>query len=73
MQRLPDFVGIDLQPDGTYAMQIGRLPAVLLPLLVTLVCLFLMFISKRTLTPWVVSVISLLLPVIILIINIFPA
>ena len=73
MQELPEYVGLDLQPDGTFAMQIGRFPAVALPLLATLACLFLMFISRRTLTPWLVSVFSLALPVIILVINIFPA
>ena len=71
--KLPELVGFDLQPDGTFGIQMGRLPAVLAPLLVTAVCLLLMFCSKRTLTPWLVSVFSLALPIIILVINVFPA
>lgn len=73
LSQLPELVGLNLQADGSFAIQMGRLPAVLAPLLVTAVCLLLMFCSKRTLTPWLVSVFSLSLPVIILVINIFPA
>lgn len=73
LSQLPELVGLDLQADGSFAIQTGRLPAVLAPLLVTAVCLLLMFCSKRTLTPWLVSVFSLALPVIILVINVFPA
>lgn len=73
LAKLPPLVGLDLQADGTFAIQLGRLPAVLAPLLVTAICLLLMFCSKRTLTPFLVSVFSLALPVIILIINVFPA
>ena len=73
LNKLPALVGFDLQADGTCAIQMGRLPAVLAPLLITAVCLLLMFCSKRTLTPWLVSVFSLALPIIILVINVFPA
>lgn len=73
LAKLPALVGFDLQADGTFAIQIGKLPAVMAPLLVTAVCLLLLFCSKRTLTPWLVSVFSLALPIIILVINIFPA
>ena len=73
LSKLPPLVGLNLQPDATFAIQLGRLPAVLAPLLVTAICLLLMFCSKRTLTPFLVSVFSLALPVIILITNVFPA
>ncbi len=73
LAKLPALVGFDLQADGTFGIQMGKLPAVLAPLLVTAVCLLLLFCSKRTLTPWLVSVFSLALPIIILVINIFPA
>ena len=46
---------------------------VLIPLVITAVCLLLMFVSRRILTPWLVSMFSLALPVIILLLNIFPA
>jgi len=38
---------------------------------ITAICLLLMFISKRTLTPWMVSLLSLALPLTILITNTF--
>ncbi len=73
LRLLPQVVGINLLADGNFSMVLDRLPAVLAPLLVTAVCLLLMFCSKRTLTPWLVSVFSLTLPLIILVINTFPA
>lgn len=73
MSKLPDVVGLNLQTDGTFALQIDRFSVVMGPLAITGLCLALMFCSKRTLTPWMVSVFSLALPVIILVTNIFPA
>lgn len=73
LQKLPKTVGLVLESDGNFSTQVARLPAVLLPLLVTAVCLLLMFGSRRTLTPWLVSVFSLALPLVILLINVFPA
>ena len=73
LDKLPEVVGINLMSDGNFSMVLDRLPAVLAPLLVTAVCLLLMFCSKRTLTPWLVSVFSLALPLLILLINVFPA
>jgi hypothetical protein len=70
--KLPALVGLGLQADGSYTIQIIREVAVLAPMLITAVCLLLMFISKRTLTPWMVSLISLLLPLMILLTNTFP-
>lgn len=73
LRLLPQVVGINLMADGNFSIVLDRLPAVLAPLVVTAVCLLLMFCSKRTLTPWLVSVFSLALPLIILLINTFPA
>ena len=73
LRLLPEVVGINLMSDGNFSMVLNRLTAVLAPLLVTAVCLLLMFGSKRTLTPWLVSVFSLALPLLILLINVFPA
>jgi hypothetical protein len=70
--NLPDVVGLDLQNNGAFSIQIARELAVLGPVAVTALCLLLMFCSRRTLTPWLVSVFSLALPVIILITNTFP-
>lgn len=73
MKELPDVVGLNLQIDGTFAIQIARELAVLGPIAITALCLLLMFCSRRTLTPWLVSVFTLALPIFILVINIFPA
>ncbi len=70
--QLPAVVGLDLQNNGAFAIQIAREVAVLGPLAITALCLLLMFCSRRTLTPWFVSAVSLLLPVLIWVINTFP-
>ena len=72
MQLLPAEVGLNLQQDGKFAIEIARELAVLGPVAVTALCLLLMFCSRRTLTPWFVSVVSLALPLIILLTNTFP-
>lgn len=71
--KLPALVGVGLQGDGEFAIEMIREVAVIAPLAVTGICLLLMFASKRTLTPWMVSVFSLLLPLMLLITNTFPA
>lgn len=73
MGNLPKVVGLDLLENGAFTYQIPRGLAVFAPLVITGICLLLMFCSRRILTPWLVSVISLLIPVAILITNIFPA
>lgn len=70
---LPALVGFMLQGDGSFAFEIVREVAVLVPLLITLICLLLVFISKRTMTPWMVSLCSLLLPLLLYFTNVFPA
>lgn len=71
--KLPALVGLDLQGNGEFSFEIIREVAVIGPLAITALCLLLMFASKRTLTPWMVSLISLLLPIMILLTNTFPA
>ena len=69
---LPAMVGIDLQTTGEYARMITREMAVYGPMGVTAVCLLLMMLSRKTLYPWLISLFSLVLPLLILITNIFP-
>lgn len=71
--QLPNVVGIGLLENGTFTYQIAREIAVFTPVAITAVCLLLMFASRRILTPWLVSALTLLIPVVILITNIFPA
>ncbi len=73
MDRLPESVGLNLQIDGTFEWMISREWACGIPMLATLVCIVLMCCSKRVLTPWVVSIITLTLPYFIWLTNIFPA
>lgn len=70
--NLPELVGINLQANGAYAMMVERGTAVSVPLLITGVCLVLMFISRKTIYPWLISVFSLALPLLIYFTNVFP-
>ena len=71
-ENLAEQVGILLQEDGSYAYIVARDVAVMGPLAVTAACLLLMFCSRRTLYPWLISMFSLVLPLLILVTNIFP-
>ena len=68
---LPATVGINILASGEYQWAVDRLMAVLAPLAVTVICLLLMACSKKILFPWLISVMSLALPVLIWIINMF--
>lgn len=70
---LPDEVGLNLLTTGEYAQYITREMAVYGPLGVTGGCLAMMFLSRKTVYPWMICMFSMLLPALILITNIFPA
>ena len=69
---LPALVGFGMDVTGEFAFELIREIAVIGPLLITSICLLLMYISKRTLTPCMVSWFSLLIPILILLTNTFP-
>ena len=71
MIQLPAKVGLELQASGEFTEMVDKSVAVFGPLAVTVVCLVLMFCSKRVVYPWLISVFSLLLPVLILLLNTF--
>lgn len=71
--RLPETVGINLLATGDYAQTVSRPVAVVVPLLITLVCILLTSFSKRVLFPWLISIFTLVLPVLIWFTNIYPA
>ena len=73
MARLPDEVGINLLANGQYEYLVSRGLAVMGPLVITGVCLVMMFLSRRPVFPWLISLFSLVLPVLIYITNVFPA
>lgn len=84
MARLPDMVeyttlaiekGAENALFGSVVMsveQISREIAVFGPLMLTVVCLLLLLCSKRTLYPWIISVFSLCVPVVIYYLNVYP-
>ena len=73
MNNLPETVGIYLLSDGSYQWMMERFAAVVGPLGVTAACLFLMFCSRRVVYPWLISIFTLALPILIYITNLFPA
>lgn len=72
-ERLPETVGILLKETGEYTYLLDRNVAAMGCMAVTAACLVLMFCSRRTIYPWVISVFSLILPVFLVITNMFPA
>jgi hypothetical protein len=72
MVKLPEEVGINLLASGEYQYMISRGLAVMGPLVVTAVCLLMMLLSRRTIYPWLISIFSLVLPLLIWVTNVFP-
>ena len=73
MSALPDRVGLLILENGGYQWMVNRNTAVMVPLAVTGVCLLMMFCSRKVIYPWLISIFSLLLPIVIYITNVFPA
>ena len=73
MRLLPKSVGINLLASGEYQWVVARNIAVLGPLAITAVCLLMMFCSRKVVHPWLISVFSLAIPIVIWITNVFPA
>lgn len=71
--HLPRTVGLLLQADGTFAMEFARSLAVIGPLAITAGCLAMMFLSRKAMYAWAISIFSLALPVLVLISNLYPA
>ena len=71
MQRLPEAVGLNLQSSGEFAVMVTREYAVNGPLALTGFCLLLMFFSRKTLFPWVISIFTLVLPYLLYITNLY--
>ncbi len=73
LQRLPETVGINLQSSGEFAYYVSRNYAVYGPLGVTAFCLLLMLCSRKALFPWIISILTLTLPFLIRLLNIYSA
>ena len=70
---LPEQVGLNLQTTGEYAHYITKQMAVYGPMGGTAGGLAMMFLSRKTVYPWMICMFSMLLPLLILITNIFPS
>ena len=73
ISRLPDKVGLDMLASGDFQVLVGKGVAVMGPLALTSVCLLLVFCSKKVAYPWLISVFSLALPIVLWLTNVFPA
>lgn len=73
ISRLPEKVGLDMLASGDFQFFIGKGLAVMGPLALTSICLLLVFCSKKVMYPWLISVFSLALPVVLWLTNVFPA
>lgn len=69
LEELPEMVGFDIQSTGEFAQMISRETAVYGPLGLTCVCIILMLLSRRTVYPWLISIFSLVLPLLIWVLN----
>jgi len=65
LERLPEVVGFNIQSNGEFAAMVSREYAVYGPLGITGFCLVLMFCSRKTVFPWIISIFSLVLPYLI--------
>lgn len=70
--NLPEQVGLNIQSTGEYEQMVDREVAVYAPLALTGICLFLMLCSRKVLYPFLISIFSLALPILIWITNTFP-
>ena len=69
--NLPETVGFNIQASGEFAQVISRDTAIYGPLALTCICLVLVLLSRRTVYPWIISIFSLSLPILILMLNSF--
>lgn len=72
-QHLPEDVGLVLLANGEFAYTVSRYLAVVGPLVLTGGCLVMMLFSRKALYPWAVSIFTLILPLLLLVSNIYPA
>ena len=68
---LPEQVGVNLLSTGEFAKTISRNVAVIGPLGLTALCLMLMVLSRKTIYPWLISIFTLVLPILIRLTNLY--
>ena len=70
-ENLPEMVGLDIQASGEFAHLIEREQAIEGCLVITGACLVMMLFSRRSVYPWIISIFTLILPVLLLMVNYF--
>ncbi|MBQ7416260.1 MAG: hypothetical protein IJW14_04405 [Oscillospiraceae bacterium] len=73
LSKLPESVGINLLSNGEFSMMVNRIVAVLVPLCITVFCSVLTIGSKKVMFPWLISLFSLVIPILIYVTNVYPA
>ncbi len=71
LAQLPDYVGLILSRAGTYSIMVPKAQAVLWPLYITGGSLLLMCFSRKVFYPWLISIITLVIPVLIRLLNVY--
>ncbi len=75
MAKLPETVNLYFPGENILAAnltELSREVAVFGPLLITVLCLTMMFLSRRVTFPWLISLFSLVLPLFLYFITVFP-
>jgi predicted RND superfamily exporter protein len=62
-------VGFDIQSTGEFAQMVSRDTAVYGPFALTVLCVVLMLMSRKTIYPWLISIFTLVLPLLIWVLN----
>ena len=71
-ENLPLLVGLNMQSTGEFAKTISRQTAVTFPLFITGGCLVLTALSRKNIYPWLISIFSLVIPVLLYVTNCCP-
>ena len=69
LEELPEVVGFDIQSTGEFAQMVSRDTAVYGPFALTVLCVVLMLMSRKTIYPWLISIFTLVLPLLIWLLN----
>lgn len=72
-ERLPENVGVFLQDDGVFKYMFPMNKALMYCFAATGICLLMMYCSRKTIYPWVISLFTLVLPLLLIITNMYPA
>lgn len=67
--NLPETVGLNMLSTGEFGQTVSLQTAVMVPFFVTIACLVMVLCSRKTLYPWIISVFTLALPLLLLLTN----